>query len=335
MSVFLAILLLVLSVFVGGYLLTRDWARTHRARTAKLPLVGAGDPPADGLVRIATRDGEFRARLANFDKGDEALLLLHGFPQSSASWEPLIERAAAAGYRVVAYDQRGYSPGARPRPVDEYAIDRLVGDVLAVADALRIERFHLIGHDWGAAIGWALVLTNPARVLSWTALSIAHSYAFLDAVRNDPDQRRRSAYFLLFRLRGVAELLLGWGRQRLLRKLMYRCMPASHVEEYQAILSEPGALRAALNYYRAMGRRGRLTPDPEVTVPTLFIWGNRDPAAGRTAAEATARYMRGEYRFVELDAGHWLLETRTGAVVSAVLGHVSANSEATRPDQQS
>lgn len=330
MSFFLAILLFALAVFAGGYLLTRDWARTHRTRTAALPLVDAGDAPADGLVRIATRDGEFRARLANFRNGGEALLLLHGFPQSSASWEPVLRRAAAAGYRVVAYDQRGYSPGARPRPVDEYAIGRLVGDALAIADALGIDRFHLVGHDWGAAIGWALVLTNPARVRSWTALSIAHSYAFLDAVRNDPDQRRRSAYFLLFRLRGVAELLLGWGRQRLLQKLMYRCMPVSHVEEYQAILSEPGALRAVLNYYRAMGKRGGLAPDPEVQVPTLFVWGNRDPAAGRTAAEATARFMRGEYRFVELDAGHWLLETRTDTVVSLLLEHLSQASGAAR-----
>lgn len=317
------LLLAVVIIAVGGYLLSRDWSRRHGSATAALPLPVGGSATADGLVRIATGQGEFRARLAGFRGGGDALILLHGFPQSSASWEPLMKAAAAAGYRVVAFDQRGYSPAARPKSVGAYAIEQLVGDVLAVADAFEIERFHLAGHDWGAAVGWALVLLQPSRVRSWSALSIAHPFAFLDAVRNDPEQKRKSAYFLLFRMRPVAELLLGWGRQLLLRKLMFRCMPERHVREYQAILAEPGALRAALNYYRAMGSGGGLDPDPEVSVPTLFVWGNRDPAAGRTAAEATARYMRGTYRFLELDAGHWLLETRTETVVAAVLEHLS------------
>lgn len=320
------LLLVVAIIAVAGYLLSRDWSRRHSGATAALPLLGGGGAPADGLVRIATRQGEFRARVAGVAGDGEALILLHGFPQSSASWEPLLTSAAKAGYRVVAFDQRGYSPGARPESVDAYTIDKLVGDVLAVADALGIERFHLAGHDWGAAIGWALVLSMPSRIMSWSALSIGHSFAFLEAVRSDPEQKRKSAYFLLFRARPVAELLLGWGRQLLLRRLMFRCMPAQHVREYQAILSEPGALRAALNYYRAMGSRGRLDPDPEVSVPTLFVWGNRDPAAGRSAAEATAGFMRGNYRFVELDAGHWLLETRTEIVVAAILEHLSGAS---------
>jgi len=200
-----------------------------------------------------------------------------------------------------------------------------------VADTLGIRRFHLAGHDWGSATGWAAVMTRPERILSWSALSIAHPMAFLDAVRNDPDQRRRSRYILLFRLRWLPEALLAWGRHLLLRRLMYRWMPEAHAREYLALFAEPGALTAVLNYYRAMGRGASVGLRPEIDRPVLFIWGNRDPAAGRTAAENQAKFMRGAYRFLELDAGHWLLERRTDVVVDAILEHVDANRDRGKP----
>ena len=107
-----------------------------------------------GLVQIRARDLSFRARVAGLGSAGPALLLLHGFPETSIMWDPLIESAESAGFRVVAFDQRGYSPLARPVGVDAYRLPELVADVFAVADAVGFERFHLVGHDWGAIVGW-------------------------------------------------------------------------------------------------------------------------------------------------------------------------------------
>lgn len=326
-AILAVIVFLALGLLWLGSFLSLDRRRTHTRESAGLPMLDAGIAPAEGLVRICCGGLTFRARVANFGAEGDVVIMLHGFPQTSAAWEPLMKSAASRGYRALAIDQRGYSPGARPDGVDAYTIDRLVGDVIAIADQLGIQRFHLVGHDWGAAVGWAVVMTHPERVISWSALSIAHSVAFVEAVRNDSEQRRKSAYFLLFRMPWLPEALLSWGRHRLLRRLMYRWMPESHEREYLRVFAEPGALTSVLNWYRAMGRPAGLDANPKVSLPVLFVWGNRDPAAGRVAVENTANYVCGEYRFIELDAGHWLLERRTTEVIEAIVAHIDAHRE--------
>lgn len=328
MSILLFIVAIVLAaalVLWMGARLSLDTARAHTAAAAALPERTADAGPSNGLVRLRAADLEFRSRVKNLDGDGEPVILVHGFPQSSASYEPLIDAVAASGYRAVAYDQRGYSPGARPDGVDAYGVGELMRDVLRIADRLGFERFHLVGHDWGAAAAWPVAMSAPERLLSFTALSIGHSFAFRDALKSDADQRRRSLYIALLRLPVFPELLLAWNRFFLLRRVMYDAMPDAQVREYRALLAEPGALTAVLNFYRALGRPAGLTMTPEVDVPTLFIWGNRDPASGRTAAEGTAAYMRGPYRFEELDAGHWLLETRSEQVIALILEHLRAN----------
>jgi len=320
------LVLLPAAVLVVGYLASLDRDRQHSAETAALPLLGdAGPERAGGLVRIAANGYEFRARVRNLDGGGDGLILLHGWPQSSIAWEPLAEAAAAAGFRVAAVDQRGYSPGARPEGVLDYSISALVDDVLALADALGFDRFHLVGHDWGAAVGWGLVMTRPERVLSWSALSIPHSISFVEAVRTDPVQRRKSVYILFLRTRLLAEAMLGWGRLRVFRRVMYRFMPDSHAAEYLKIFSEPGALTAILNWYRAMGKGPSLKATPGIGLPVLFAWGNRDPAVSRSAVDDQARFMLGPYTYLELDAGHWLLEHRRDEIVGAVIEHLLEN----------
>ncbi len=313
------------AVLVVGALLTMDWKRRHRASSAALEPLRDPGRQSDGLTLIRVGEFAFRARVANLSGDGDPIVLLHGFPQTSAAWAPLVAAATDRGHPVVAFDQRGYSPGARPGGKDAYTIDKLFGDVLGVADALGFERFHLAGHDWGAAVGWALVMARPDRVLSWSALSIAHSLAFGEAVRTDADQRRRSRYFLLFRTPVLPELLLSFNRCQVFRSLMYRWMPRDHVDEYLRVFTEPGALTAVLNWYRAVGRGGTASLPPKVRVPVLFIWGNRDPAAGRKSVDLQARYLEGPYERIELDAGHWLLERRTDVVVDAVLRHVERN----------
>ena len=324
-AIVLALLFLILAV--GSYA-SLDRSGEYSRRAGSLPIVADGRSPEDGLIRIPVGDMVFRARVRNLQGAGDPVIMLHGWPQSSVAWEPLLDAAAEQGHRAVAFDLRGYSPEARPDGALQYTVDKLVDDVCRIADALGFERFHLVGHDWGAATGWALVMTRPERVLSWSALSIPHSYSFLKAISKDKDQRRRSAYILLFRLPWLPEALLAWGRHRLIRRWMYRFMPEEHAAEYLGLLAEPGALTAVLNFYRAMGKGESMASRPEIDLPVLFVWGNRDPAAGRFAAEHQARYMRGPYRFIELDAGHWLLERRTDEVVGAVLAHLAENRSA-------
>ena len=318
------------AILWGGAQISLDRSYAHTKAAAQLR--DFADNDADGVVRIATSRGDFRARIAGFqDSGERPLVvLLHGFPVTSAMWIDLIAPLSEAGYRVVAFDQRGYSPGVRPQVVSEYAVPQLVADVFAVADAAGGGPFHLVGHDWGAAVGWGTVLTDPSRILSWTPMSIAHPSAFQAALETDPDQQSRSSYFALFVTPWVPEILFTFNDFSLLKGALAG-MRADKMQDYIKVFSEPGALTAALNWYRAM-----LDPDAtattnqntDVSVPTLFIWGNQDGAVGRRSTELMADYMRGPYSILELDAGHWLLSDLPEQVIAPVLAHIQGNDSA-------
>jgi pimeloyl-ACP methyl ester carboxylesterase len=268
----------------------------------------------------------FRCRVAG-DTG-EPVILLHGFPETSHMWVDLLPKLEDAGYRCVAPDQRGYSPGARPEGIANYRYREIGADVFAIADACGFERFHVIGHDWGAGAGWAAVAMLPGRIRSWTALSVPHVASFGAAIRNDDDQRQKSQYITFFQAPGVAETALSDNDFAGLRRIWSESSP-EEIDEYLSVFRQPGALAAALNWYR--GSRGIDPTDPEVTfgpvaTPTLLIWGNRDMAIGRVAVEGAARLMTGPYRFVELDAGHWLIQEQPERVATEILAHLRANS---------
>jgi pimeloyl-ACP methyl ester carboxylesterase len=137
------------------------------------------------------------------------IIALHGFPQTSSCWNQLADHLAPAGYRVLAFDQRGYAPGARPSAVEAYRLERLAGDVLALADKAGVERFDLIGHDWGASVGWYLAAARPDRIRTLTAVSSPHPRAFLAAMPGV--QGLRSWYILLFQLPWLPEYLMRVG----------------------------------------------------------------------------------------------------------------------------
>src|SRR5512139_1741792 len=148
----------------------------------------------------------FRARFAGESGGP--VMLLHGFPETSHMWVDLLPKLEAAGYRCMAPDQRGYSPGARPEGKEHYRYQDMASDVIALADAWGVDRFHLVGHDWGAGAGWAAVALFPERIVSWSALSVPHVAAFGRAIREDEDQAKRSTYVTFFQEPGVAEAAL-------------------------------------------------------------------------------------------------------------------------------
>jgi pimeloyl-ACP methyl ester carboxylesterase len=248
------------------------------------------------------------------------VLLLHGFPQTSWSWRQVWPALAAAGYRVVAPDQRGYSPGARPREVDAYRMHHLVGDVLGMLDHLGAEQADVVGHDWGAAVAWQLGARFPERLRTLSAVSVPHPLAFVDALRTDPDQRARSQYMRDWQAVGETErMMLDGGLEQ-----VFGGIPGVAVDRYLAVLREPGALTAALSWYRAQSRADvdGLAPVP---VPTLHVWSDRDPALGGVATRATAPHVTGPYRLEVLSGvSHWVPEEAPERLSALLLQHLES-----------
>jgi pimeloyl-ACP methyl ester carboxylesterase len=263
------------------------------------------------------------------------VLLLHGFPQSGYCYRFQIEALGEAGYRAVDPDQRGYSPRARPPEVDDYRLDTLVGDAIAMADHLGFERFHLVGHDWGAMVAWVTAGTNQDRLLSLTTISVPHPFAFAEAMATPPEegkppQTERSSYIDVFKAAGSEDLFLADDAANL--RLMFTgggdVLPLGDLGDevadvYIAKLQEPGAMKAALNWYRAMTPES-LAGFGDITMPTLHVWSTEDPALGREGAEATGKYVAGPYRFEVLEGvTHWIQEEAADRFTPMLLEHVA------------
>ncbi len=251
-------------------------------------------------------------------------IFLHGWPEFADMWTPIVEMLGAQGRRAVAVDQRGYSPRARPSATSEYAIDKLVGDVFGFADALGVTTFDLVAHDWGGIVAWIAAAVGPSRIRSLTVLATPHPRALAQARAVDPDQQRRLAYVALHVApdHKAETVYLANGAAKL-RNLYGGHIPADRLDRNIERLTKPGALTATLNWYRAA-----LAGDaPDVSVPTLFIWGSDDIALGERAALATADCVRGPYRFERLDGiSHWIADEVPDRVLALVGEHLAAYS---------
>ena len=224
------------------------------------------------------------------DGPEDVAILLHGFPQDRRCWDGVTSALAADGYRVLAPDLRGYSPGARPAARSAYRNSQLAADVLALADAAGAARFHLAGHDWGAALAWYLAGRYPGRVTSLAALSVPHPQAFARALISG-DQAARSWYMAAYQLPWLPERALARRGGRAFRDILVRTgLDPASADRYAARARDPAALRGPLNWYRAMpfsmrerpGRSGCRRCSPGVTA-TGSSRGPRPSYAGATS----------------------------------------------------
>jgi pimeloyl-ACP methyl ester carboxylesterase len=237
---------------------------------------------------------EVKARGLVFDvheggpEDGEPVLLLHGFPQDSREFDLILPRLHAAGLRTYALDQRGCSPGARPSDVAAYAMTSVTLDAIAVLDALGIEKAHVVGHDWGAQVGWQLAARHADRVRTLTAISVPHPRA----------------------------LMLALALRLMLRPLGMRA------EQYVAAMREPGRLTGGLNWYRAFSRAQVVKLGP-VTVPTTFVWSDADGVVGRTAVLRTRDWVQADYQLVVMrGVSHWVPEQAPNELADAVLARI-------------
>ena len=275
---------------------------------------------------INANNMQFTADLGGNSAG-ELVLMLHGFPQTRYTWRHELAHLARHGYRVCAYDQRGYSPGARPEGVESYAVNLLVDDVLAVVDALGYEKFHLVGHDWGGGVAWTTALLNEERIASLAIISRPHPRAFGRALKEDPEQPQRSSHHKNNRKKEVTKQALENDAQRLRESFRRAGVPDADAAVYLETLNNYEALDAAINWYRALGLSESLYKTVgQLKRPTLYVWGNADGSVGRYAAELTEQYVDAPYKFVELDGiGHFVTDQVPEVFPPLLLDHVRAN----------
>ena len=270
--------------------------------------------------RINTGTLEFDCLEAGDPEG-EAVIFLHGFPETHFMWRRLMAELAAEGFYCIAPNMRGYSKNACPKGTSHYHIRHLRQDVADWADALGMEHFHLVGHDWGAVVGWQAAFHYSPRVLSWTALSIPHGRAFGKALKTDKVQKKKSSYIRWFLLPRIPEWMIRRDDFGKFRRLWRRSAP-EEVDNYLSVFRRKASLTGALNYYRANIGRGKWDVTGPVAVPTLFIWGNRDLAIGSYAARINEEYVSGPYTFLEIDGSHWLMQGNYPEVAPAIRHHL-------------
>lgn len=275
-------------------------------------------------MEISASGLRFTADIAGPESGTP-VLMLHGFPQSRHSWARQAAHLAAHGYRCIAPDQRGYSPGARPPATEDYALDRIVSDGFAIMDALGAARFHLAGHDWGGQIAWSMAMRDPVRIHSLSVLSRPHPAAFAEAWSKDPDQPGRSGHHRSLLLPETLKALRDAELKPFRTMFSGQGVPDAAAENYVRTLSDPGALEAAIEWYRAAATGLRNAAAPVVRVPTMFIWGDQDATVGRYAAEATVRFVEAPYRFEPIEgAGHFLTDQVPERVNALLLEQITA-----------
>jgi len=278
--------------------------------------------------RIA-RDG---VELAVVDEGDgPVVLLLHGWPDSADLWRLQIPPLVDAGFRVVAPDLRGFGASDRPVDVSAYRIGESLRDMVAVLQALEIDRVDLVGHDWGAPVAWLFATFQPRMTRRLAVLSVGHPSVF-GGPRDDGgpplDHLRRQWYSLMFQFEGVAEQWLSGDDWRRFRAF---AAPARDIDRYIADLSRPGALRASLNWYRANSPLRALTGDtrPLPPVPAhvdvLGLWSDGDNYLVESQMRDSHVHVAGEWRYERVaGAGHWMQLDQPDVVTRLLLEHLAA-----------
>ena len=265
----------------------------------------------------------FTCRVGGMKNNGDMVILLHGFPETSRMWYDLIKILSINNYRVVAPDQRGYSRGARPLKVSDYKINKLTQDVINLADAFNTNRFHLIGHDWGAAVGWVLSSTNKDKIISYSALSVPHLDAFSDAISNNRIQKKKSYYMKLFRIKYLAEFYFKIFNYHNL-KTLWRSSKKKEIESYLSVFSQKNALQATLNWYRATNLKSTRKIG-NIFIPVLMIYGKRDIAIAEKAVDETINHIKAPYTLKKINSTHWIIQDSFDLVSNYLLNHLESN----------
>jgi pimeloyl-ACP methyl ester carboxylesterase len=264
----------------------------------------------------------------------EPILFLHGFPESHRTWRHQLDGLSDL-YRVYAPDQRGFAASDKPEGVEHYETDRIVADVIALADALSLDRFTLAGHDWGGAVAWTAALTHPLRVKRLIIVNAPHPLVFQKSLIDDPAQREASQYIGFFRSPAAEAAITGMGLENFLDRVMLNHadatkLPAEERQHYLDDWSQPGVLTTMLNWYRASkmtvpapGEEASAplwthAPFPKLKMPTLVVWGLKDTALLPIQLDGLHDLIEDLRLITSPSAGHFITWEEPGIVTSAI-----------------
>ena len=270
-----------------------------------MPETGAESGWTEGGARV----GDVRLHWIETGAG-EPVVLLHGFPEFGYAWRHQLPALAAAGFRAVAPDMRGYNRSDKPGGVRSYRIERLVEDVVGLVKALGAERVHLVGHDWGGVVAWYVAMLHPEVVERLVIINAPHPAVFRREIRK-PDQFLRSWYVYFFQLPRIPEWAIRRNDFALLKRI-FRYDPVhpgaytdAEIGRYREAAAQPGALTAMLNYYRAF-RFPRPAPRP-VRASTMLVWGMKDQALSPRNTEGLEEWVP-DLRIQRIeDSSHWVM----------------------------
>jgi len=292
--------------------------------------IAAGSKPdwdPETYVSVKANDLEFSVDVRG-DAANTPVILLHGFPEAAVMWDKFMDELVVKNYYAIAPNQRGYSSGARPADVEEYGIEYLASDIMAIADELGLKKFHLVGHDWGAVVGWKLAADHPDRIISYSAISVPHIDSFTKAYREDPEQFEASGYIRFFQKSMLPEFALANNDYEKLKSI-WTSHEDAEIDHYLNIFGQEGALTAVINWYRAnfSAFEGDIVVG-QAKVPTTFIWGNGDRAIKRSGVDETRDLVDADYQFIEMDATHWIIQEEYEALTGHILAHMEKYSGA-------
>lgn len=260
------------------------------------------------------------------------VLLLHGFPEFWYGWRHQIGPLAAAGYRVIVPDQRGYNLSDKPAGIGAYRLDRLALDMVELLDVLGCPQVAVAAHDWGAVVGWWLGVAHPERVRRLVILNVPHPLVMRRFLRTSWAQIRRSWYIFFFQLPWLPERWFSRHDFRIGKKVLRSTsrrgtFSDEELARYVEAWRQPGALTSMIHWYRAALRRPpRLSMSPRVKVPTRILWGTEDKALGREMVPLSASLCdQGEVFFFE-GVTHWVQHEEPETVLRHLLEHFRADS---------
>ena len=256
----------------------------------------------------------FDCLTCGMENNGEPVILLHGYPETAYMWLPVMQALAEQGYRTVAPNQRGYSPGATPFDIASYALPNLVSDIFAIADTVGFtEKFHLVGHDWGAICGWACVEKHEERLQTWSALSIPHPGAYFYTIETDPVQHQLSFYIVDRVIEGIPEREMAEDDFARLRK-RYKLATQEELDAVIEVFADPKRARGATNWYRANnpytchGNCPTMAFGRDIVIPVLFVQGERDHVVSPTSVKLARKYMHGEYLHEIYNLSHYMVQ---------------------------
>jgi pimeloyl-ACP methyl ester carboxylesterase len=267
---------------------------------------------AHGYEDIAFHNGAIRLHaVAAGPQHGPLLLLLHGFPEFWYGWRHQIAPLAEAGFRVIAPDQRGYNTSSKPASIAAYAVSELAADVIAILDQLGRQRACIVGHDWGALVAWNVALTHPDRVTRLVILNVPHPTVMERNLRTNPRQWLKSWYGLLFQIPWLPEVILSARNYRiakfaLVRSSRHGSFTPDGLARHAQAWSEPGAMTAMINWYRALSRYSPNIVDPQLRVPTRLLWGKNDAFLLAGEAQESLHFCPGGDLIYFEEATHWI-----------------------------